>query len=353
MYIENMKSTEEWEDFLRVATGRTFYHSIKWKEVIQRTFSYRPLYLAIKDNAGKIFGICPGFITSSMRIKIYDSIPYSNYGGPIIEKHYAKRGSFLLRNFLQEFCLSEGIYYAKICFLEESGLSKFFKSPLGCTERAKGVMEVDLKTASPDFLWNKMFSKNLKKSIKRIEKNGFQAQEARTKSDLLEFYNLYVQTMKHIGAYPDPYRFTENMWNVLHPDNLRVWLLRKNGLVAGELFFKYGQGEYSHYAVVDRKQPVHEAINYLRWVEIKKAEQEGKRYVSFGSTPSDPNHKYHLQKKRIGNSFHPQEMVWYPLTSTSYILLRARAKTASAWKAIRDFLPVGLEGFLERKLAVF
>jgi hypothetical protein len=353
MFVEEMKSAKEWEDFVEVTPGGTFYHSIKWREVVQRTYNYSPLYLAIKDNAARIVGICPGFIVSLMHIKIYDSIPYSDYGGPIIENHYTKHGSLLLRSFLQEFCPSEGIHYAKFCFVEENELSKYFKSPSGCTERAKGIMEIDLKTTPSDFLWNKMFSKNLKKRIKRIEQDGFEAQEARTKSDILEFYNLYVQNMKHIGATPDPYRFTENMWNTLHPDNLRVWLLRKDKAVAGELFFKNGQREYAHYGAVDRKQTVHEATSYLRWAEIKKAEQEGRRYVSFGSTPSNPNSQYYLLKKRIGGSFHPQEMIWYPLTSTGYALLRARAKSALTWKATRDFLPVGLKSFLERKLLEF
>jgi hypothetical protein len=159
--------------------------------------------------------------------------------------------------------------------------------------------------------------------------------------------------MKHIGVVPDPYEFTENMWNALHPDNLHIWLLRKGKAVAAQLYLRDGQRTYAHYAAVDRKQMVHEAINYLRWLEINEAEQEGRRYVSFGSTPSDPNHQYHLQKKRLGSSFHPQEMIWYPLTPTGYAVIKARAKTAHIWRGIRGFLPVDLKGFLERRFLGF
>jgi predicted N-acyltransferase len=355
MFVEEMKSVKEWEDFLEVTPKGTFYHSIKWKEVVQRTFNYSSLYLVIKDNTGRIVGICPGFITSSMYSKIYDSIPHSDYGGPIMENHYAEGGSLLLRNFLQEFCPGEGIGYAKFFFLDESGLSRFFKSQSGGTERTVGTMEIDLKTTPSDFLWNKRYSRNLKKRIKRVEQDGFQAQEAKTKSDLLEFYNLYTQNMKHIGASPDPFRFVENMWNALHPDNLRIWLLRKDRAVGAELFLQNKKGSYARYAAVDREQARARLspINYLRWVEIEKAEQEGRRYVSFGSTPSDPYHPYRLQKERIGCSFHPQEMMWYSFTSTGYALIRTRAKTAPAWKAVRRFLPIGLRGFLERRLLEF
>jgi len=355
MYVEEMKSAREWEDFLKVIPNRTFYHSIKWKEVVQKTFNFNSLYLTIKENTGRIVGICPGFITSSMYTKIYDSIPHSDYGGPLMENHYAEGGSLLLRDFLQKFCPSRGIGYAKFLFLDETRLSKFFRSQSGATERALGIMKIDLKTTPSGFLWNKVFSRNLKKKVRHVEQDGFQAQEAKTKSDLLEFYNLYVQNMKHIGASPDPFRFVENMWNTLHPDNLRIWLLRKDRAVGAELFLQDKDGSYAHYAAVDREQARARLspINYLRWVEIGKAEQEGRRFVSFGSTPSDPLNRYRLQKERIGGSFQQQERIWYSFTSTGFALVQARARIAPAWKAIRRFLPIGLKGFLERRFLEF
>jgi hypothetical protein len=86
MFVEEMKSPGEWEDFLEVTPRGTVYYSIKWKEVVQRTFLYSRLYIVIKDNSGRIVGICPGFIRSSIYINVYDSMPYSGYGGPIVEK---------------------------------------------------------------------------------------------------------------------------------------------------------------------------------------------------------------------------------------------------------------------------
>lgn len=159
--------------------------------------------------------------------------------------------------------------------------------------------------------------------------------------------------MKYIGASPYPYEFIENMWNMLYPENLRIWLLENDKRIAGDLFFKYGQKSYAAFVGLDRKQCVHEVVNYLIWKEINKADEEGLRYISLGTTPSDPHNPYYLQKMSFGSTFHQQEMVWYPLSFTGRLLLRTRDKAVSAWKTIRNFLPTGVKRILESKLLRF
>jgi len=352
MYVEELKDEREWETFVQASPEGTFYHSLKWKEVIQESFPYSALYLTIKDENGTVVGICPGFILNSMHMKIYHSTPYSDYGGPVIAKHCIKQASLSLRSFLQTFCSNKDIVCGKFCFTDDK-LAQSFKSPLGCVETTKGTIEIDLNATPSDFIWNKVFSKNRRRKIKLIEREGFQAQEAKTKSDLRDFYNLYAENMKHIGTSPYPYEFIENMWNILYPDNLRIWLLENDKRIGGDLFFKYGQRSYAAYVGLDRKQRVHEVINYLVWKEIEKAEEEGLRYASLGSTPSNPKNPYYLQKMSFGGSFNQQEIVWYPLNSVGRFLLLTRARTASAWKTIRNFLPTDFKRILESKLLRF
>jgi hypothetical protein len=352
MFIETLKSDKEWREFTKNNPNATFYHTIKWKDVIQRTFQYEPLYLVIKEYDNRVLGVCPGFITGASGIKIFDSIPFSDYGGPLIDNNYVQQGSKLLSKFFLDYFPSKGIKYVKICTME-ANTSKFIQVPIVYSEHAKGVMEIDLKLTSSDFLWNKVFSRNLKKKINHVEADGYNAQEAKTKSDLLDFYDLYSRNMKeHVCATPDPFQFIENMWEMLYPDNLRIWLLRKERTIAADFFLKTKNGSFAHYAAIDKSQLTARIspIDYLRWLEIKKAEEEGKQIVSLGSTPSDPTGRYFIQKRRIGGVFRPQEEVWFPVTSLGYTLLQTMGIVAPIWKNIRQFLPVGLSNFLNRKL---
>jgi len=161
--------------------------------------------------------------------------------------------------------------------------------------------------------------------------------------------------MRYIGALPYPYEFIENMWSILYPDSLRIWLVGKKKRIGGIVVFKYGRRTYWVYAGIDRKMKYsrYSIVPYLLWKEIEKAEEEGYRYVSLGGTPSDPNSPLYLQKRSFGGLFHQQETVWYPFTSTGSILLQTRAKTISAWKTIRNALPIDLKRIVESKLSRF
>lgn len=352
MYVEELKNSKEWESFLRSSPEGTFFHSLKWREVIEKSYSYSPLYLTIRNQDEKIVGVCPGFILNSMNFKIYHSLPNSDYGGPIIEAHCLETASIALRSFLQSTCASKGVTYAKICFTNNE-MGRSFTSKSGCIETNKGVVAIDLKATPSDFIWRSVFSKNRRSKIKRVEREGFQVQEAKTKSDLRDFYNLYHENMTGIGATPYTYKFMENLWDVLYPENLRIWLVEKERQrVAGIAVLKDEQRTYWVYAGIDRKKSGNRSmIPYLIWKEIKKAEEEKRRYVSLGGTPSDPTHPYHVEKNRLGGTFYPQEIVLYPLTAVGHMMLQTRAKIVVGWKAINKFLPGGLRKDLERRLS--
>jgi hypothetical protein len=353
MFVEELRNKAEWEGFLQASSNGTFYHSLKWKEVIQRSFAHPPLYLAIRDLNGGLVGICPGFILGSGNMKIYHSTPYSDYGGPIIAEHCVERASSSLLGFLQSFCSSNGIAYAKICFTDGKSL-RSFQSPLRYVDSSTGVMRIDLKATPSYCIWNKVFSARMRKKIRQMERVGFQAEEAKTKSDLRDFYALYNENMKYIGASPFTYEFMENIWNLLYPENFRIWVLGKDRRIGGIAVFKHGGWTYWVYVGIDRKRSGHySVIPYLVWQEIRKAEEEGYRYVSLGSTPSDPRDTHHLQKKDLGASFCQQKMVWYPFNYTGRILLLTRSKAVGSWKTIRAFLPLSLRRILENRLSAF
>jgi len=354
MFVEELKNNSEWEHFLQTSPDGTFYHSLKWKEVIQRSFPHSALYLTIRDENGRLVGICPGFITYLMHMKIYHSIPYSDYGGPIIAEHCVGQASLSLQHFLQRFSSYKDIAYAKICFADDK-LAQFFKSPSNYEDKGRGAMEIDLKTTPSVFIWDKVFSKNRRHDIRRFERDGFTIQEGRTKSDLMDFYSLYYDNMKHIGASPYPYQFMENMWKILYPRNVRMWLVRKEKRIGGIISFKYGQKTYGAYAGIDRDRiySKYSVFPYLVWNEIKKAEEEGYRYVCLGATSSDLRNPNYIQKVSLGGSFCQQQVLWHPFSLTGHILLQTRANATSFWKNTRNFLPYNLKRFLESRLSKF
>lgn len=353
MLVEESKNQNEWETFLQSSSYGTFYHSLKWKEVIQRTFHHPALYLTIRDAENKIVGICPGFILNSVQMKVYQSIPYSDYGGPVISENFMKPASTALRSFLQNSRPDKEIAYVKFYFMNE-WLEKSFKSPLGYSKESAGLVEVNLKTTPPDYIWNKVFSQNRRRKIRLVERKGFHASEARTLADVRDLYKLYYENMINIGASPYPFEFMENMWRVLYPRNLCIRLIELGDKrVAGTLFFRDSKGSYAAYAGLDRKYHVHGLINYVWWKEIENAQKEGRELVSLGSTPRDPDHHYYVQKMSFGGFFRRQNMLLDPVNVKGCLSLQTRAKTGWVWKNVRSFLPRDLQRFFDKRFSGF
>lgn len=331
---------------MQLSTDGTFYHSLKWKEVLMKSFHDSPIYLAVKDANG-IVGICPGFIRSSTHSKIYSSMPYSDYGGPVIARQCIEQASRSLREHLQRFCSSRGVAYLNISFTNDN--ETFFGSPLGYVDVSQGVVEIDLERTPSHFIWNRLFSKNRRSKMRRFEGEGYQARKARTTSDLEDFYSLYYRNMKYIGVRPYPYEFLHNMWSLLYPLNLRIWLVAKEDPIGGILVLKDGRRTYWLLAGIDRRRAYapYPIVNLLLWKEIGAAEEEGCRYVSLGATSSDPNDPYHVQKISFGGLFNQQKVVRYPCSYIGHFLLQARATAATSWRAVRRFLPRRLENHLK------
>jgi hypothetical protein len=350
LLVEELKDKREWEDFLHTCPGGTFYHGLLWREVLERSFHEAPVYLTVRD-ANQIVGICPGFILEFMRSKIYSSMPYSDYGGPVIASRCADDASLSLRQYLQRFCSSMGVGYLKINFANEE-LERSYGSQFGYTSKSGGAVEIDLNATPSNFIWNSIFSGRRRKKMKRFERDGYHAQQAQTKSDLRDFYGLYYGNMKHIGARPYSYDFLENMWDLLYPLNLRIWLVEREEAIGGILVLKDNGGSYWFLAGIDRRQDYsrYPVVNYLFWQEIQAAEEDGIRLVSLGSTRSDQNDPYYLQKTSFGGSFRQQIVAYYPCNSTARFLLEAREKAYSGWMAARAFLPIRLKRFVERRV---
>ena len=355
MFVEELKNTKEWEDFLKATPRGTFYHSLKWRNVMERSFSHPTIYFVVKDQNGRLVGICPTVILTSGHLRILDSLPYSDLGGPVIEKRYIKEASLSLLRFIEEFSWEKGISCAKMCFLRGES-EQFFKSSRCYVNNNTGVVELDLKAKPSDFIWNKIFRKKHRKKIKRFERDGFQVREASTKSDMKEFLTLYYRNIKHIGGRARPYMFFENVWNLLYPENFGILVVEKRRMVGGLAFFKHRETIYLTFLGMDREllSSRYTVAPALYWSAIKWAEKNGFRYVCFGSTPAHPKstreRANYSQKVMFGASFLQQETVFIPFNFYAFAILLFGSKAISAWKAMRNALPAKLQQTMESRL---
>jgi hypothetical protein len=81
--IPELQKEEEkaWDSYIHSSSTSTFYHQIGRKNVVEKTYKHKPVYLIAKEE-GEIKGILPLFLMKSMLFgKKLVSVPFAPYGG--------------------------------------------------------------------------------------------------------------------------------------------------------------------------------------------------------------------------------------------------------------------------------
>jgi len=334
--VKEVESKSEWDKFLEVAEGATFFHSLEWRGFLAKMLDCRQFYLTVRNEVGELCGVFPSFVIGSNRFKACVSLPLSDYGGPLTA---SREAGYALYWRLMEACADMRISFVRLCLLEPFHI-QLFRSNLGCADRGKGVVEIDLSRTDSSFVWNHVFSSVVRRKINRLKKLGLEAYELTSKCDLSEFYRIYAADMKHIGVVPQTFSYLKTMWEMLYPKNLRIWLTGANKPFGGLLVLKDHKVSYTYFLGIDRTKSLsHPVFQYLVWSEILKAESEGLGKVSLGSTPADQGDTHHRIKRDTGGIFRLQEIAWIPTDSKGRLFLQIRGKVATLWRRSREYLP--------------
>lgn len=338
MIIEPLRDENEWENFVSKSPNGTFYHTLKWKEILEKSFPYESLYLVIRDSNDKLIAVCPFFVTKKLwPFKILDSLPGSDFGGLLIKEAYKKEGANALKDYLKELSSDKGITYTKMR-LSDPELCEYLKIKASKVYTHSGTMVLDLKEKPMDFIWNKVFTSKGRQRlfIRRFERDGFQIREAVNEADLNKFYTLYYNNITHIGGLPYPFSFFKNIWDLLYPDRFNIISAEKEEKSIGALGFfihKEKKTIYLTYLGLDRKvNSRYRTYFYLIWEAIRFAQKNKIRYVSFGSTPSDPSSEYYLQKSKFGAEFNQDYFLYFPFNRKLFFLREIGIKVGRKMK---------------------
>lgn len=327
MIVEPLVDEIEWEKFVADSPDGTFFHTIKWKNVLENSFPYQSSYLCIRDSSGQLVGVCPFFITKKLwPFTVLDSLPDSDLGGPLLKEEYKKDAAKALVNYLIELGASNGIAYTKMR-LSDLEACEYLRTNDSNVDDNSGTMILDLDEKPLDIIWEKVFTKKggQRRLIRRFERDGFQIREAKCSEDLNNFYKLYCEHKYHLGASPYPFKYFEIIWSFLHPDNFNIILVEKDDeCIGASAFFIYKEQRSIYLCYIGYNKGLlstrYNYSYYARWKEIEWAHENGFRYVSFGPSPKDPNSVYHSRKISFGCDFIQDHYLYIPHNKKLFLL---------------------------------
>jgi hypothetical protein len=330
-YLEKLDPDNEdtWEEFNKNSVEGSLFHSLKWKQIVDTTTTYKTHYFLLFKN-NRVTGIFP-FIEENIRY-FKGLVPLKGYGhhNAIISEYHDPS---VIQNILTEF-QKVTIHQKKISFV---CLSTLHQETIDIIQNFPtypyhddGNVILNLNEFPPDKIWDSFSrKKGQRKYIRRFDENGFRATEINSLDDLKTFYKYYKENIDFIGGNPEFFsHFTELRNTLSSSDEIRIVLLSKDSTVAGGsliLTWKPQKTVYLQYLSLNRNlENYYSPSWYLYWEAINWAYTNKYEKVSFGLQHLDENNPRYRLKKEFGGTFEPIYSKMIPLSKMFTIGLNVK-----------------------------
>jgi len=268
--------------------GSKIYHLYRWSLLLNKTHNYKIFY--IENNEG-VFPLA--YIKSLIFGNRLISLPFADYGGPLantsegIDSLIVEAETIAKRlniDFLEVRSPYEGYYpnFENYGFKRRDDYFTFILPLDGDIEN----------------LWGLIGKKN-RNMIRKAIKNEIEIRESRDKSDIFNFYEIYLKTMMKLGSPPQPLLFFETIWDLFYPNNLMLLFAESHGSpIASSLYLLHDSIIHHSYNCSLNFPHGLGQNNLLQWYIIKWGNMQGFKYLDFGRTRANAGNE--LFKNRWG-----------------------------------------------------
>jgi serine/alanine adding enzyme len=266
--LEN-KDQPRWDRFIEENDSVTFFHQLGWKNVIEKIYGHKPLYLFAEVN-GKIVGILPLFMINNFIFgKRLVSVPYSPYGGCVAIGNDAK-----------EALISSAIKHSREYKYMELRNNDIIT---GMPTNYKNVTMILNLTQGETSVWSNI-RKGMKACINKAAKKEFNV--ILDSENLRAFYSLYCQRMRELGTPVHPFGFFRSIQDNF--TNMEIATIDYQGeILASQLLFYFKNTViYGWGASTNRYSDWH-PVHALLWQVIKNCVARGYTDFDFGRSAPD------------------------------------------------------------------
>jgi CelD/BcsL family acetyltransferase involved in cellulose biosynthesis len=311
----------EWDRFVDQHPQGRFSHLWGYRQVLEEAYGYRCAYFRV--TCGKaLVGVFPSIVVRRGMGRLV-SQPFTEYGGPLIQKLPTERCVDLVKQLLG-------------AAAEEGCRSVEIRGGPGCEAMAatKGCVAFRLHSyatlalADADWLWKNALNNEARKGVRRAEKAGFTA-EIRHGSPGVEapFYCLYLTSMKRLGVPPHPLRYFTSLATGFCERLVAAWVMDKGTPVAVLLGAVAGKRVQIFVTASDPQAWPLRPNDLAHWELIRWAASVGLEVFDFGSARYPGQIQF---KKKWGACLHDYMY---------YVLVPPASGRAAKIETVRDSSP--------------
>ena len=219
---------QEWMDFVAVHPDCWHYHHVGWKEVIERAYGHRCLYLLARDK-GQVTGVLPlVLIKSRLFGRSLTSLPYLDFAG------LAAGDDVTRARLLQEATeLAHSYCVGHLELRQTKTASEDLR-----TDTHKVSLVLDLPSTA-ERLWKSLPSER-RNRIRKAQQAGLSV-ECTGQDGVPSFYRVWTENMRDLGSPPHSREFFENILRVFSSSAL-VILVKHGRICVGAGICLYEKG---------------------------------------------------------------------------------------------------------------
>lgn len=263
-----------WEKFISSYPSCSFAHSAAWAEVLSKTYSHKPYYIAIGTEKRK-WALLPLMeVNSPLTGRRGVSLPFTDHCPPLCAE------PALAAKLFQE-AINRG-RVRKWRFLEIRGWEDL---PAGSRPSVSYFgHRLDLEDG-PDVLFGR-FHPSIRRGVRKAQNEGVRFEISSSFESVKGFYRLHCLTRKKHGAPPQPFRFFENVFQNLLSKGLGIIVTATIGQkpVAAAMFFHGASNATYKYGASDPAYQVSRGNNVVMWEAIRWYSSQGYESLDFGRT---------------------------------------------------------------------
>jgi FemAB-related protein (PEP-CTERM system-associated) len=232
-----------WDDFVRANAQGTFFHLLKWRDVIARNFGYEPFYLYAEED-GEILAILPLFLVKSFLCgKSLSSLPVAVYGGVVSRSGVA---SERLLDQARELARRHQVGYLEIRgnpYRHDGSLLQHFDTEFTRNDHHVTFLR-EIDTTEEANLAR--IPRKQRRMIRQAQKNGLRS--SMEESRLWDCFQVYAESLRHLGTPIYSYKFFQDLKKSFG-EQCRVLLVEFEGkAIAGVMSFFYKDQVLPYYA---------------------------------------------------------------------------------------------------------
>jgi FemAB-related protein (PEP-CTERM system-associated) len=273
---------EAWDRYVLGHPDATFFHLWGWRCVVERTFGYRPIYLAAGDRDG-VRGALPLFEVRNLLFgRSLVSVPFAVLGGVCADD--PETAGALLRAAVLEAEMRK-VRYLELRNARPVG-GRFVRKDLYVTFERPIDRDPDRNMAA--------IPRNQRRSIRIGQKAGLESRVG-GKELLPGFYDVYAHSVRNLGTPVFPRPLFENLLDEFGEACriLSVW--HEGTMVAAVMTFFFRDRVMPYYGGALRQTFPLAANDFMYWELMQYAAARGFSVFDFGRSKRDSG-SYHFKR---------------------------------------------------------